>query len=374
MTSSLIALTPGVACAQCPTGSVAIGANAYDHFVAVGSVLYLPGLDEGLLMFDVSNPASPVEIGRYDPEAEVMNVDVVGTTAYLLTSDDELVILDVGDHAKPTRLGSLNLGFTPEAVRVSGSVAFVTGDDLVSVDVSDPSQPVVLDTLGVDVGFHIKVSGTLAYTGYLGPIRIIDISNPNEMVLLSETRPRSNNGTVLNPVDIAIHGTDIVFTSQGRGREGIGVIDASDPEAPVVRDFLRVSSSMGHIAVSGTSAFVTTTDRGVTICIFDVSDPNAVRSLGARRGGDGNAHDVAVVGDWLYFTDSLGNLHGINIGPGCEPCLADVSTDGVLDESDLQAWVEEYNLRTVLADQNGDGQITPADFSAWIANFNAGCD
>lgn len=55
-------------------------------------------------------------------------------------------------------------------------------------------------------------------------------------------------------------------------------------------------------------------------------------------------------------------------------CPADTNRNGVLDGSDLSAWIAAYNRGDFIADQNNDLAITPSDFTAWIDNYNQGCD
>lgn len=75
----------------------------------------------------------------------------------------------------------------------------------------------------------------------------------------------------------------------------------------------------------------------------------------------------------------IGGMTGPNEATGecwlltLEPCRADLSGDGLVDESDLDIWIAAYFAQSPEADQNRDGSITPADFSAFIAHARRGC-
>ena len=68
--------------------------------------------DYSLVIFDVSNPASPVKVGSNTTAFGSFNpydVKVQGRYAYV-TTNGQLVILDVSNPANPVKLGALGGG------------------------------------------------------------------------------------------------------------------------------------------------------------------------------------------------------------------------------------------------------------------------
>ena len=73
---------------------------------AAGHLAFLAASEEGLIIFDVSDPARPAEVGRFKPERAVNRVAVSKERAYLANDSAGLVILDVKDPAHPVILGA----------------------------------------------------------------------------------------------------------------------------------------------------------------------------------------------------------------------------------------------------------------------------
>ncbi len=108
-----------------------------------------------LWILDVSDPANLVRVARYRIENYTNDVYVSGNTAYVALSyngpgDGGLLILDVTNLSSPIQLG---LYATPkvdvEAVQGSGNIAYIAAGDagLRVLDMSDPAHP-------VEVGFY----------------------------------------------------------------------------------------------------------------------------------------------------------------------------------------------------------------------------
>ncbi|MBC8254828.1 MAG: hypothetical protein H8E35_12500 [Ardenticatenia bacterium] len=162
--------TPGSAAAVAVSGSMAYVADAgsWDGSQYVGS---------GLRVVDVSNPASPTELGFYDTPGDAGAVAVVGSTAYVAGG---LRVVDVSNPASPTQLGSYDTPGWAEGVVVSGSTAYVAGGGgLRVVDVSNPASPTEIgfyDTPGWARG--VAVSGSTAYVADYDGLRVVDVADP----------------------------------------------------------------------------------------------------------------------------------------------------------------------------------------------------
>jgi hypothetical protein len=125
-----------------------------------------------LWTIDVSNPADPIGIAKYEISNSIHDICVFSNTAYLARgapdpdSPTGLLILDVNDPANLTELGFYDTPGDAEAVYVFGSIAYI-GDGsggLRMLDVSDPANPTELgfyDTPGY--AQDVYVSNGLAY-------------------------------------------------------------------------------------------------------------------------------------------------------------------------------------------------------------------
>jgi hypothetical protein len=159
------------------------------HDVQVmGNRAYLALGYGGLAILDVSNPASPVQVGGYDTSGDAEGVAVSGSVAYVADGDAGLQIIDVSNPANPVRVGGYDTSGTAYGVAVSGTVAYVADylAGLQIIDVSNPASPVRLggyDTSGSAI--DVAVSGTVAYVTAMNPgLLIIDVSNPASPVRL----------------------------------------------------------------------------------------------------------------------------------------------------------------------------------------------
>ena len=92
--------------------------------VKSGSYAYLVGeMPTGLRIVDVSDPATPVEIGHGLPIGGYF-VSVNGNFAYM-TNGSSLCVVNVADPAHPVRVGFFTLDYDAVGVAVVGNLAYV---------------------------------------------------------------------------------------------------------------------------------------------------------------------------------------------------------------------------------------------------------
>jgi hypothetical protein len=120
----------------------------------------------GFQIFDVTNPALPVQVGFHATD-NGLDIQVAGTNAYIADGGD-IVVFDVSNPALPRFTGSAETDGETLGVRLAGDYAYVAdGDAGVTVlDLSHPTSPLRVggyDTCGrarrVDVvGHHAYVA------------------------------------------------------------------------------------------------------------------------------------------------------------------------------------------------------------------------
>jgi hypothetical protein len=127
----------------------------------------------GLRVVDVSNPATPVEVGfarlAWDPDA----IAVVGNHVYVLAHQlaeqptSGLKVFDVSDPTSPVEVASLATGATwfNGSIAVAGHHAYVAGDGLHVLDVADPGRPIEVGIYPAGRVNGGAASGNLAYLG-----------------------------------------------------------------------------------------------------------------------------------------------------------------------------------------------------------------
>jgi hypothetical protein len=134
-----------------------------------------------LLIFDISNPANPVEAGMTDTALNApvaMSIEVNGNYVYVGDQKQGLRIFDISNPAAPAEIGSLPTIMMIFDLVVVGDKVFTASYGFVSVvDVSNPAKPVLEDmyissglSMGIDAAgntiYVVDFDGGLAILKY----------------------------------------------------------------------------------------------------------------------------------------------------------------------------------------------------------------
>jgi len=239
-----------------PTGPTALGAFvspdgfafALTGFVDPTGVAYMgkTGGNVSLEIVDVSDPANTSLVGGFDtPSGNVFGVDVVGGYAYLCDGVSGLVVADVSEPASATQAGIDLLGGTSNGVDVVGTLAYVAQDQggLRILDVSDPAAMIVVgemdtDGVAINVTVHGVGEGALAYVADgPGGMVVVDVSDPTAPVVV---------GVYATPTAarfVAIEGTIAYVQLDG---DEVHVVDVSDPGAMVMLGAFDADADFGN--------------------------------------------------------------------------------------------------------------------------------
>lgn len=272
-------------------GSIEIESDGQQLYYHQNLILVAAGTD-GLILVDVSKPASPLPIGQVAISDMAVAVTAEGTRAYVSAGPAGwpiaiLNVVDIQDPRAPKVVGRLDMPDYPAGLAVSDEVVYVAdrSEGLRIVSVADPTSPREIAAV-TDIGFanEVILSGTNAFVlGDEGTVRAFDISSP---------------------------------------------------DAPVALGRFQFSNEVGGLAVSGDSAFVCMGDSGVAV--LDVSDPSQMGGL-RRIDTPGVALGVLATSDRLVVAD----LDGLSVARG-------------KNHADVQrAHTDESRLTFDLAEGNG---------------------
>lgn len=289
----------------------------------IGNRIFMIGSD-GLLEADVSYVGPPMLLSWHDHGELVRNIKGVALEdemAYLV-GFGYLTVVDMSDPNDTSVIGNLALGTALECVAVSGNVALVgsaTGN-LWALDVSDPTNIVVLDTLVLERVLGIALYGSHAILACnTGGVRIIDWSDPSSLVEVgSHAHPgqalsvaveggrsyiaASSGGTLCldlttptNPsllgsfdpgtqvLDVDVSG-GLVY--QVTSLHGLQLVDFTDPAQPVGLGTVDTPYSMEAVSVQGDVAVVGSLDSSWHfVDVRDPQDPNIFGRVNAWLGG-----------------------------------------------------------------------------------------
>jgi hypothetical protein len=306
-------------------GGFATSGQAYS-VQQVGNLAYVACGTEGLQVIDVSNPAAPVRLGTFTDGVfpasggyipfSAIRVQVVGKLAYVAFSGaGYFQVIDVSNPASPVRLGKNNV-VASTTFQVVGNFAYsIIYGGLQVADISNPSAMRTLGFLKSDwYPQDVHVVGNLAYiTEYnansppMSRLQVIDVSNPNSPVLRGSfaSSGYASRGRVVGN-----------FAYVANQRAGLQVIDVSNPAALVLRGGFVTTIQVGHVQVVGNLAYVADRDAGLQV--IDVSNPAAPVRLGGFD-TSGYAYGVQVVDNLAYVADGDAGLQVIDVSNPAAP-------------------------------------------------------
>jgi hypothetical protein len=311
-------------------GSVDTPGNAR-RLALHGNTLFVADESGGVQIIDITNPTHPIHITTISiPMAWDLDlyegVLVVGT-------DNGVLTYRVGNLTPNlVHIGSLAGGYDYNDIRIQGNVAFIAAGEsgLLSVDISDPANPVYLDNHTIAPGrFYrrLDIQGHLAFVcdPPFGGVYIYDIADPSNLQYLSSY-------SLSYPYDVAVAG-EVIFVADGT--YGVYLFNVSNPFAsPILLDFYDLGTLpnvtsvwvQGHhlYAVSNTPSFDS------NVAVFDLTDlsnivPTDIMSMTA------NHTDIYLDGDIAYVSEvGFAVVYNMTDAYDIDWSVANPSTDIVL--------------------------------------------
>jgi len=293
--------------------------------------------DPSLRVIDISNPANPRQVGKYEiaPDAEVIVwVEVAVSGDYLYMVEESHVggigqgrfhAIDVRDPTNSRRVGVLDL-----AGNLRGHTLEVAGN-----------HAYMVTSRSVDLG-----GGTYRE---LSSLLTVDISDPANPRILGSYDPPSANLHNLR-ISVLAAATNIAYLVTSRMPpnapslethrfEAVDLADPGNPRPLGGVDLARIETRDGFsdftfadVTLSGNLAFVLRSrvteisidwpvlEPAEVLTIIDISDSANPRRVGGYRTLDNwLMHSVSVSGGFAYLADEVGGLHVIDISNPANP-------------------------------------------------------
>ena len=267
---------------------------------------YVAGGKSGMHTFDISDPMGIRETDRFEANGGYANRVVVrGGLAYLsmhLQAENPLVIFDLADPLHPRRLGGVpvddrvyNTAF--RSLCVGDGYAYIPGENSNAVvDVKDPQNPFVTDTILMENPINGDIRGHLFITTNSNQLQLMDISDPYD---IREVGSMDKNST---GEGIRFLSDTIILTAAD---PGLWVVDVSDPAHPEKIAELPLDGAVMDITLDGTTACLSMLGDG--IMAVDVKNPLKPKMIGGIL-TNGFAYDCALTDRLLLTADSIGGL------------------------------------------------------------------
>lgn len=331
-------------------GGVYIPSEWISDLAEEDGTVYITSSHNGILAFDVSNPANPHQIGSYNETGGAYGVDVEGNTLYVAYgwSSKDMLIVDVSDPAHPSDLSSLDLvDFSGLGIAVSGRYAYLVGYcGLRIVDVSDPAHPWLAGSVGSCSGApdfaDVVVQGGYAFAAG-SRFAIFDVSNPGS--------PREIGGLAITAGEVAISG-DTAFTAGSV----LSLIDVANPSAPTVISTVQPRGySFDDVATAANYVYDIESyipGGGGAVSALDFSAPHDLSEDGLY-GVLG--HEIDAAGEYLFVAAGW-DLHVLRFEPP-RVVVARLADRPLAIDGDLSDW----GLRTpVVLDKDSADTVARA--------------
>ena len=266
-----------------------------------GNYAYVADRGNGLVIVDISDPASPVLSGSYDTVGDANSVAVSGNYAYVADGGNGFVIVNISNPASPVLTGSCITGYAYD-VSVSGNYAYVAAllNGLVIVDISNPASPLLSGSSdAAKEAIEIDVSGNYAYVADDDKgLVIVNISNPASPVL------SGSYDTAGFAQGVAVSG-NYAYIADWTDNDLV-ILNISNPASPFLSGSYDTPGYLaGGVAVSGNYAYVVDVYNG--LLIIDINNP-AFPALSGNYNTAGSAWSVAVSGNYAYVADGDNGL------------------------------------------------------------------
>jgi len=296
-----------------------------DVFVQ-GDYAYIMG-DEGnaFLIYDISNPESISQVSSINLLGNGLSLVVQGDFAYVAAShnSNELQIVDVSDKTSPQIVGTFNTPGREDGlgIFISGSVVYLSaesggGADFFTFDVTDPTNPILLDSLDLSSsGNSIYSSGDYAYVATDHDSReltIIDVSDSSNILIIgSYDAPGAEDG-----LGIFVRGSNAFLTTQN-GLDDLFILDISIPASPSPISSFDLEGAGFDVFVDVNFVFVGTDNPSKEFQVIDISTLPSPSLFGSADLDD-LVNAVFIKGFYAYIAsrDNRAEFQVIKGGPG----------------------------------------------------------
>lgn len=244
-----------------------------------GTRVYLAAQESGLAIVDVSNPATPTEIGRFTAATPVLSVEVSGNLAYLAIGAGGVAALDVSNPGAPVVQQHLATSYPANIVRLGGAILYVVTSQGKLLVIDRGSLQVVSEVLPPEFTIYkdVAVDGTIAYAVY---------SNPS-----------------LTPYPVIASHSAVapqIPPGPGPGTYGIQVLNMADPAYPDLRGtYQKQSYYLPRIVIPAQGWLYI--GIALDMLVLDVQNPNAPTEIGQFNLS--NRTLLQINGERMYLSD-----------------------------------------------------------------------
>ncbi|MFX0205203.1 MAG: LVIVD repeat-containing protein [Candidatus Hodarchaeota archaeon] len=276
-----------------------------------GNILYALDLDRGLKIYNISDPATPEELGSYRDFYSFSHAFCYTNDLILIADyEDKLEIVNVSNPSDPELIGhyrevdSSVEHFGSTNLHNTGNIVFLASqyEGVEIIDIKDPVNPIKLANYYFGKSINVVYAeNNLAFIREMGGgfkiLEITNITDPLELYHCSDVRTGQNFCVMNNLLYIP----DSNF--------GLRIYNISDP----VNAF-----KVGEKGIDGTCMKCIVDDRGTGIfayvsaeeeglIILDVSDPEHIEEIGRYNDG-GQSFSLFIQNNLVFVAEFSAGL------------------------------------------------------------------
>ena len=271
-------------------------------------VCYVAGGASGLKVFDLSDASNPAETFWYDcgSSGYVFKTLLHDEKAYVAVNNSTgpFMIFDASDPLHPAVMGYLRWGLdvpvAPDRSLTLGTDGFVYAaaeHHDYSIDVRNPLSPEVASSVESNGTGNADCSGDLLVTFGGQGIRMIDVSDPANLKLVSTLPLSETSGEAIR----FINPETIIAAAYS----GVWIVDVSDPANPKKISEIKNLGSVMDIFIDGANAYLSTLGNGIqVVALSDLTKPKLEETIMTP----GLAYDCSVEGNLLIVADSYAGI------------------------------------------------------------------
>jgi hypothetical protein len=279
-----------------------------------------------LQIYNVATPSSPSLVsGGNLTVTGATGVALSGPYAFVTAGSNGLKVVDVSNVASPVQVGSAPvISGTLSRIAVKGDYAYVAGSTGIQVyDISDPTAPFGMgffDTQGVGGMHDVVLKGHYAYAvegAYFQPnnLWIIDVSNPS----LPALADRKSVGVTINHVSLS--GDYAYVTDNFSGGPGLYAVNINPSSAAYLTSYGPCDTNAATGAPAGVVAFgnyAYVVDTASGLAVVDISTPSTLSGSDLLRTLDwasSTPENIVLAAKYAYVADTTAGLKVIKLFP-----------------------------------------------------------
>lgn len=283
-------------------GSFGTPDEAYGVFVE-NNYAYVADYDSGLLIIDISNPASPSLIASQVTPSHAMGVFVQNDYAYVADGYAGLQIINITNPANPFYVGSCDTPGYAWRVSISGNYAVVADASSIQIiDITNHATPFLAGSYDTDRGYiGVSAAGNYAYAADADSgLEIINFADPANPSLAGKLDTPGYSRNVFVAGNYAYVADDADNPVVNNNNAWIQIVDIVDPSNPSLAGSFSTFDYAWDVFVTGDYAYAAIFACGLQI--INIADPANPVEVG-RYDTPGIAYGIFARDNYVYVAD-----------------------------------------------------------------------